>query len=86
MDQWGTQLESVSGKGIWRKHWGKQSLVLQGWSPALLRERGRWGCLGSGGGPRVLCSGTGPSGPAVPELCSMLAGEMLCVGGKAGTV
>lgn len=40
VDQWGTRLESVSGKGTGRKHLGKQGLILQRAGPLPCSGRG----------------------------------------------
>lgn len=84
----------INGALSWSQSLGKVFGENTGVSRAWFCRAGPLPCSGRGAGGDALglgevpgCSaGTGPSGPAVPELCSMLAGEMLCVGGKAGTV
>lgn len=51
VDQWGTQLDQSLGENIWVS----RGLILQRAGPLPCSGRGRWGCSGSWGGPRVLC-------------------------------
>lgn len=73
------------GEELGEKPLCKQGLVLQGAGAVPCSGRGADGDALAPGEVPGCSAGTGPAGPAVPELCSMQAGEMLCVGSKAGT-